>query len=66
MKHYSNKRDWIRMSFGLAIVVVVFAVLSYAGRAHAVNYALCESLSTGQQAVFENSCPSGWVFVRYV
>ena len=43
-----------------------FALTIFAGAAFSqTNYVVCRSNISGETAVFPDSCPVGWVFIRY-
>ena len=47
-----------------AILLALFALNSGYTLAQN-NWVVCQSIKTGEIAVFPNQCPSSWVFVRY-
>lgn len=48
----------------LIIIGLLLIVLANVLDALAVRYVLCQSPVTGEQAVFPERCPQGWIYIQ--
>lgn len=47
--------------FFLFFALTIFAAAAFSQ----TNWVVCKSTISGETAVFQDRCPSGWYFVRY-
>ena len=68
---YIERKQDLRMAKCQAVLAVIAALvictmLLFSPLGHAqTNWVVCESIVGGTESVFPDSCPTGWVFVRY-